>query len=256
MTVVNGFADRVRSGERIVGYWVVMDSSVSTERIARLGFDYVAIDAQHGLMGYSGWLTALTAIDAGGASAGVVRVTANDPAAIGQALDAGAAGVIVPLVNTAQDAEAAVRAAKYPPHGVRSYGPMRSGLRIGPVPAESDAQTLVLAMIETGEGLRNVEAIAAVPGIDGLYVGPSDLAIGIGGAFPGDPAVQDAFDAALDAVLAAARSAGKVAAIHTPSGEVAAHRLAQGFTVVTVASDLVHLEQAARAHLDRARQED
>ncbi|MBF4616376.1 HpcH/HpaI aldolase family protein [Curtobacterium sp. VKM Ac-1376] len=250
----NSFAERVRAGERTIGYWVVMDSPVSTERIARSGYDYVAIDAQHGLMDYSGWLRNLTAIDAAGTgAAGMVRVTANEPAAIGQALDAGATGIIVPLIDTAEDAQRLVRAAKYPPVGARSYGPMRSGLRIGPTPAVADAETLVLAMIETAQGLENVDSIAATPGIDGLYVGPSDLAIGLGGSAPGDPAVQDAFDAALAAVLDAARRHDKVAAIHTPGGAVAAERLAQGFTVVTVASDLVHLEQTAKAHLDAAR---
>lgn len=248
------FADRVRAGEHIIGYWVVMDAPVATERIARLGYDYVAIDAQHGLMGYSGWLRNLAAIDAAGAgAAGLVRVTANDPAAVGQALDAGAAGIIVPLVDTAEDAARLVRSAKYPPLGARSYGPMRSGLRIGPTPAVANERTLLFAMIETAEGLANVDDIAATPGIDGLYVGPSDLALGIGGAAPGDPAIQEQFDRALEAVLAAARTHGKVAAIHTPAGDVAARRLAQGFTMVTVASDLVHLEQAALRHLAEAR---
>lgn len=248
-----GFADRVRNGERTIGYWVVMDSPVSTERIARLGYDYIAIDAQHGLMGYSGWLANLTAIDAAGAgSAGVVRVTANDPVAIGQALDAGAAGVIVPLIDTADDAARLARSVKYPPVGARSYGPMRSAMRIGPTPAVSNAQTLAFAMIETAQGLSNVDAIAATPGVDGLYVGPSDLSIGIGGAMPGDPSVQEAFDAALATILDAARKNGKIAAIHTASGEIAAERLERGFTMVTIASDLVHLEQAAKAHLERA----
>ncbi len=135
----------------------------ATERVARLGYDYVAIDAQHGLLGHSGVLHGMLAVDCGG-SAGVVRVAANDPTAIGHALDAGARGIVVPLVNTAADAAAAVRSAKYPPHGVRSYGPMRSGLRVGPVPAQADEQTVVLAMIETADGLANVEEIAATPG--------------------------------------------------------------------------------------------
>ncbi|MFB9375845.1 HpcH/HpaI aldolase/citrate lyase family protein [Kineococcus gynurae] len=248
------FARRVRSRETVVGYWVVLDAPPATERIARIGYDYVAIDAQHGLLDYRGVLTGLLAVDAGG-SAGVVRVAANDPTAIGQALDAGARGLIVPLVNSAADAAAAVAAAKYPPFGVRSYGPMRSGLRIGPVPAEADEQTAVLAMIETAAGLAAVEEIAATPGLDGLYVGPSDLAINIGGAYPGDPAVKADFDAALERVLAAAAGAGIAAGIHTPHGSVARERLAEGWTFVTVASDVVHLETIARDHLGTARGE-
>ena len=246
------FAARVRSRERIIGYWVVTDSPISTERVSRTGYDYVALDAQHGLIGYAGLVNGLMAIDAGGMAAGIVRVEANSATPIGRALDAGAAGVIVPLVNTPQDAAAAVAATRYPPLGVRSYGPMRSGRRIGPNPAVANASTLVFAMIETPDGLANVEAIAATPGLDGLYIGPSDLALAIGAQFPGDPAVADAFDAALARVLKAAQAAGIVAGIHTANGEITAQRIAQGFTFVSVASDLTHLEQVAAAHLKTA----
>lgn len=243
------FIDRLRSRDRALGYWVVLDSPVSTERIARLGYDYVCIDAQHGLVEYGGILRGLTAVDAGGSSVGVVRVGANDPFHIGQALDAGAAAVIVPLVNSADDAARAVASATYPPQGVRSYGPMRSGLRVGPVPAEANASVACLAMIETPEGLENVEEICAVPRLAGVYVGPSDLCLAVGGAHPGDPAVADVFEAALERVRTAAKAAGVAAGIHTAHGADAAKRLAEGFTFATVASDLTHLEQAAAEHL-------
>ncbi|MFJ6197427.1 HpcH/HpaI aldolase/citrate lyase family protein [Micromonospora sp. NPDC092111] len=246
------FADRLRRRERAVGYWVVLDSPVATERIARLGYDYVCLDAQHGLIEYGGILRGLTAIDAGGGSVGLVRVGANDPYQIGRALDAGAAGVIVPMVDSADDAARAVAAATYPPHGVRSYGPMRSALRIGPVPAEADAAVTCLAMIETPGGLANVERICAVPGLTGIYVGPSDLCLAIGGTHPGDPRVAAAFEAALARISRAAADAGVAAGIHTASGEDASRRLAQGFTFATVSSDLVHLEQAAADHLRSA----
>ena len=251
--VATEFARKIRDREPAVGYWVVLDSPVSTERIARLGYDYVALDAQHGLIGYNGMLTGLMAIDASGQAAGVVRVEANNATVIGKALDAGAVAVIVPLVNNAQDAVNAVKAAKYPPHGIRSYGPMRSALRVGPVPAESDATTMVFAMIETPGGLENVEEIAAVEGLDGLYVGPSDLALAIGAAFPGDPAIKEEFEAALKRVSAAAQEAGIAAGIHNANGELAQQRLGEGYTFATVASDLTHLEAAAAAHLQQAR---
>ncbi|NKG19914.1 HpcH/HpaI aldolase family protein [Paeniglutamicibacter terrestris] len=251
--VATEFARKIRERERAIGYWVVLDSPVSTERIARLGYDYVALDAQHGLIGYSGMLHGLLAIDASAQAAGVVRVEANNATAIGKALDAGAVAIIVPLVNNAQDAADAVRYAKYPPHGIRSYGPMRSALRVGPVPAEADATTLVFAMIETPGGLDNVEEIAAVPGLDGLYVGPSDLALAIGAAFPGDPAIKEEFEAALVRVSDAAQAAGIAAGIHNASGELAHGRLNEGYTFATVASDLTHLEATAAAHLRSAR---
>jgi 4-hydroxy-2-oxoheptanedioate aldolase len=248
------FAGRVRRREPVVGYWVVLDAPPATERIGRAGYDYVVLDAQHGLHGYAGMLAGLTALDAAGGAVGMVRVAANDPAAVGHALDAGAGGVIVPLVSSPEEAAAAVAAARYPPAGIRSYGPMRSGLRIGPDPLDSNAAVLVLAMIETPAGLEQVAEIAATPGLDGLYVGPNDLRLAVGGVTPDDPEVQDRLDAALAAVRDACREAGIAAGIFTPSGEVAQQRLSEGFTFVTVASDLTHLEQAARDHLARARQ--
>jgi 4-hydroxy-2-oxoheptanedioate aldolase len=247
------FAARVRARETVIGYWSVLDNPVGAERLARAGYDYVALDAQHGLLGYSGLLAGLTAIDAAGAAVGLVRVEANDATAIGKALDAGAAGVIVPLIDTPADAAAAVVAGRYPPLGRRSYGPMRSGLRIGPEPAVANESVVVLAMIETPEGLANVEEIAATPGLDGLYVGPSDLTLAVGGAAPADPSVADVFAKALTRVRSACETAGIAAGIHTASGTIAAERLAEGFTFVTVASDLTHLEQVARQHLALAR---
>jgi 4-hydroxy-2-oxoheptanedioate aldolase len=247
------FAARVRGRETVIGYWSVLDAPVATERIARAGFDYVALDAQHGLIGYSGMLNGLMAIDASAAAVGIVRVEANNATPIGRALDAGAAGVIVPLVDTAEDAAAAVAATRYPPHGIRSYGPMRSALRVGPEPATANESVVVLAMIETPQGLANVKAIAATPGLDGLYIGPSDLTLAVGGATPSDPAVAEEFAAALVTVREACEANSIAAGIHTPSGEVAAERLAAGFTFVTIASDLTHLELAAQAHLARAK---
>jgi 4-hydroxy-2-oxoheptanedioate aldolase len=243
------FAAKVRRRETVVGYWIQLDSPASTERVARLGYDYVSLDAQHGLFGYSGMLAALTAIDAAGSAVGLVRVAANDATAIGRALDAGAAGVIAPLVNTAEDAALTVAAGRYPPVGVRSYGPTRSMIRIGPAPAEADSSVVLLAMIETADGLANVESIAATPGLDGLYIGPSDLTIAVGGTGPADPAVADAFEAALKRVRGACEANGIAAGLHTRSGEEAAKRISEGFTFLTVAGDLVHLEAAAAAHL-------
>ncbi|ASO17854.1 4-hydroxy-2-oxoheptanedioate aldolase [Actinoalloteichus hoggarensis] len=249
------FARRIRDREQAVGYWVVLDDPIATERLARLGYDYVAVDAQHGLLGYEGIRNAMLAIDAGAASAAMVRVEQNDPFAIGRVLDAGATGVIVPLIDTAEDAAAAVRSTRYPPHGRRSYGPMRAQLRVGPTPAVSDEATLVLAMIETPEGLANVAEICATPGLDGVYVGPSDLRLAVGGATSTDPAVDGPFEEAVTRIAEAASAAGIAAGIHTPNGEVARRRLAQGYTFASVASDLVHLEQAAKAHLNAARGE-
>jgi 4-hydroxy-2-oxoheptanedioate aldolase len=130
---------------------------------------------------------------------------------------------------------------------------MRSGLRIGPVPAEADQTVVVLAMIETSEGLANVEEIAAIPGLGGLYIGPSDLTLAVGGRTSTDPAVAAEFDAAVDRIRTACKANGIIAGIHTATGAIAQQRIAAGFTFVTIASDLTHLEAAARAHLATAK---
>ena len=246
-------AARLRARESVLGYWCVLDAAVATERIARVGFDYICFDMQHGLIDYSGLVSGLMAVDAAGEAAGVVRVGANDAAAIGRALDAGARAVIVPLIDSAADAARAVAATQYAPRGIRSYGPMRSGLRVGPVPVEADAQVAVLAMIETASGLAALEEICATPGLAGVYVGPSDLSLALGGSRPGDPAITAAFDDALARVVETAHRTGIAAGIHTPDGDNARRRLAQGFTFASIASDLVHLEATAAAHLAAAR---
>ncbi|MFK4088741.1 HpcH/HpaI aldolase/citrate lyase family protein [Kribbella sp. NPDC020789] len=246
------FAERLRDRQQLVGYWVTLDAPPATERIARAGYDYVVLDGQHGLIGYQGLLNGLLAVDAGG-STGLVRVEANDPTPIGRALDAGAFGVIIPLIDTAEDVAAAVRSAKYPPLGRRSFGPMRSALRIDPAPAEANKATVVLAMIETAQALENVAEICATPGLDGLYVGPSDLSLSLGARFPGDPEVAGPFEEAIALIAKTAADAGIAAGIHTFDGENARRRLGEGYTFATVSSDLSHLEAVAADHLRTAR---
>src|SRR5689334_23614921 len=133
------FADQFRRRESLIGYWISSDNPPATERIARLGYDYVVLDGQHGLLDYRGLLSGLIAVEAAGEPAGMIRVEANSATAIGKALDAGAVGVIVPLIDSAEDAAAAVAASRYPPAGIRSFGPTRAALRIGPGPRETDA---------------------------------------------------------------------------------------------------------------------
>lgn len=248
-------AERIRTRKTVVGYWIVLDDPIATERIARLGYDYVAFDAQHGLLGYEGIRNGALAVDAGACSAPWVRVEQNDPFAIGRVLDAGATGVIVPLIDDAEDARRAVSATRYPPKGCRSYGPMRSQLRIGPTPAEADDAVACLAMIETPRGLQNVDEICAVDGIDGVYVGPSDLRLAVGGCSPQDDSVEEAFSTAVAKVAGAAKTAGVAAGIHTRNGEEASRRLGQDFTFVSIACDLVHLEQIAAHHLNNTRRD-
>jgi 4-hydroxy-2-oxoheptanedioate aldolase len=245
--------DRLRRREPLIGYWVATDNPIATERIASAGYDYVCLDMQHGLIGYAGMVANIMATDAGGSSA-VVRVGANDAGLIGRALDAGARAVIVPLINTAEEAATAVAACRYQPRGIRSFGPSRAPLRVGASDVASvDAAVACIVMIETAAGLANVEEICATPGLDGVYIGPSDLSIALGAPRAGAVADLPAFDLGLAAVRAAAQRAGIACGMHCTDGPMAARRLAEGFTYVSISSDLLHLEAAARAHLDAAR---
>ena len=247
------FAARLRDRQTIVGYWVASDNPPATERLASAGYDYICLDTQHGLLDYPGVLRGLIAVAAGG-SAGVVRVPSHDPAGIGKALDAGARGVIVPLVDTPEQAAAAAAACRYPPAGVRSYGPTRSSLTIGPAPREADDQVACIVMIETQAGLRNAAEICAVPGVDAVYVGPSDLSLALGST--DDPAAgwgRPEFTGALRDIRAAAQAAGVGCGMHCTDGDTAARTLADGFTFVSISNDLNHVLAAGREHLARAR---
>jgi 4-hydroxy-2-oxoheptanedioate aldolase len=257
MTTATDFAESVRNRSALVGFWIGTDNPPMTERLARLGFDYLCLDAQHGLLDDAALLRNLTAADAGshGATAGIVRVAANTARDVGRALDLGAAGVIVPLVDTAEEAAAAVRACRYPPLGGRSYGPVRSSLRVGPDPREANRAVVCAVMIETRAGLGNVEEIAEVPGVDALYVGPSDLSLSLslGSTSPSAGWSTPEFAAALARVRAAAEAAGKACGLHTNTGAAAAGALADGFTFASVSDDIDHLQNAARHALDTAR---
>lgn len=251
--MVIDFARRLRDREQAIGYWVSTDNPPMTERLALLGYDYICLDMQHGMIDYDGCLRGLMAVDMG-PSAGVVRIQGNDPVWIGRALDAGAQAVIVPLVDSADEAAAAVRACRYPPHGRRSYGPVRSALRIGPTPGDANDAVACIVMIETKQGLADINAICAVPGVDGVYVGPSDLALAIGAERPQDGPKIPEFNEALKLIVSSAEAAGIAAGMHCNDGTAAARALGSGFTFVSISNDLAHLSAAAAAHLSRARQ--
>ncbi|WP_425843663.1 HpcH/HpaI aldolase family protein [Agrococcus sp. TSP3-2-1] len=244
------FAEQARAPR--VGAWATLDSPVATEQIARTGFDYVCVDGQHGLLGYDAQVRALLAVAAGGATPWA-RVSTNSAAEIGRVLDAGARGVIVPLIDTADEARAAAEAARYPTAGGRrSYGPMRLGPHFGATPEETDASVTVLAMIETASGLAELDAILDVDGIDGVYVGPYDLSLALGARVPFEVEILPRLDAELDRVAAACRERGKIAGVHCADGEQAARRTEQGFTMVTAATDVASLRADMQAQLGAA----
>ncbi|MCX4775164.1 aldolase/citrate lyase family protein (plasmid) [Streptomyces sp. NBC_01260] len=254
MATPDSFARRLRARERLTGYWISCDNPVAVERIARLGYDYIGVDGQHGVLSQPGWNAAMMAVDAGQRAAGLIRVPSVDPVAIGAALDTGARGVIVPMVETPEQAETAVRATRHWPAGTRSLaGPVRAQFRLGDVPAEIDEGVVCIVMIETKAALDNLDKICATPGLDAVYLGPADLSVALGGHYFGDPAVQPALVEASKAIAGAARDAGIASGIHCMDGESAARWLSDGYTFATISSDITHLEQVAAMHLAAAR---
>lgn len=234
------------------GLWSVVPGSFGAELMAGAGVDYVCVDQQHGVIGYDSMVPMLQAVGAAGA-APITRVLSGDPYRIMESLDAGAWGVIVPMVNNADEAAGAVAACRYPPHGNRSWGPIRASVVIGSSDPETVAEAaLCMVMVETREGLERVEEIAAIPGLDGIYVGPSDLALSLG--LPPTLEVTEARHAeAVERIRGACHTNGIVAGIHCPSGEWARRHAGAGFDMVTVATDASLLKNAALHELGVAR---
>ena len=230
----------------------MMPGSFGVELLAAARPDYVCVDCQHGLADLAALVPMLAAAEAGGATP-LVRVPRNDPADIGKVLDAGARGVIVPLVNDASEAARAARACRYPPDGSRSYGPIRASVVLGTHdPVALGREVSCLVMIETRQGLENAEEIAATPGVDGIYVGPSDLAISLG-LPPNFDVVEPAHVEAVARIKDACKSGGIAAGIHAASAEVAEKHAGAGFDMVTAGTDATLLADAAQARLAAVR---
>ena len=191
-------------GRPSYGSWVTLDSAIAAEVMGRAGFDWLILDGQHGGVHAGNMLSLIQAAELGGTPA-IVRVAWNDESQIMRALDLGAYGVIVPMVSTAHEAQRAAAAVRYPPAGIRSFGKVRSYYGTAGEPAP---EPLCLVMIETAEALQNVDEIAATPGVDGLFVGPVDLAISLGQS-PAMPMTPDVL-AAVGTVIAACRKHGKI----------------------------------------------
>ncbi len=241
----NPLLDRFAASEVALGAWLSVPSSIAAETVAVTGFDYVCVDMQHGLVDYSDSVLMLQAITTG-SSTPLVRVPENQSGHIGKALDAGAMGVIVPMVNSVEECEAAVRAARYAPEGSRSYGPTRVRSVEGADYYEHANRTVaVIPMIETVAAVEAIEGILAVEGVDAIYVGPGDLSISLG--LP--PANEEPeFHAALDTIVAACERHDVVPGIHTtPTG--AADRIRRGYRMLTVTADLVALRTKVAADL-------
>jgi 4-hydroxy-2-oxoheptanedioate aldolase len=226
--------------------WLTIPDAHLAEIVAAYGVaEAVTLDLQHGLFDHGTAVHAIRAIAAHGA-APLVRLPAVDAALIGYVLDAGAAGVIAPMVESVAEAKALVAACRYPPIGRRSHGPTRAALRPGADAFVAAEQAVVFAMIETREGLEQCEAVAAVDGIDGLFVGPGDLGLSLGlgaGQDREEPEMRDA----LARILAACRQAGKRTGIHASTTRYAARMAGSGFDLVTVWVDVAAIAASLAA---------
>ena len=250
-------ARRLRSGETVYSAWCAIPSPLLAETIAREGFPAAVLDVQHGLWDIASVIGAIGALHHAGA-APVVRVPLQDMALVSRALDFAAEAIIAPMINTQADARAFAAAAKYPPSGERSWGPLRAmplhGRSVNvEYLREANAGTLTFAMLETEAALSNADAIAATPGIDALFIGPYDLstALSRGAAQNLDaPEVERAIDRIRDAAV----KAGKIPGIYCSNAERARAMAARGFKFIAVGSDLGLVRTAAAATLKALKQ--
>jgi 4-hydroxy-2-oxoheptanedioate aldolase len=225
------------SGGKAVNGWCAIPSAVTAEIMGRQGFDLMTVDLQHGLIDYQMALTMLQVLQ--GLPAPVMaRVPWNEPGILMKCLDAGFSGVICPMINSADDARRLVQSTRYAPLGSRSFGPTRANMVHGTGYAKAaNTKVLVLAMIETREALDNLDAILAVEGIDGVYVGPSDLGLSLGYEPTLEPTAPEVLES-ITAILRRTKATGKIAGTHTGSPAMVRRMLEQGFDFASLLTDV------------------
>ncbi len=225
-----------KSGGAVVNGWLAIPNGFSAETMAHQGWDSLTIDLQHGVIDYAGMVPMLQAISTTN-TVPVARVPWLEPGILMKALDAGAYAVICPMVNSREDAEKLVAYTHYAPQGTRSFGPIRALLYGGAdYPKHANETIVTFAMIETAKALENLDEILSTPGLDAVYIGPSDLSLALN-CTPTFDDVDPPVDAAIDHILARAKAHGVVAGIHNGTPEAALKRIAKGFQFVTIASD-------------------
>ncbi len=243
-----------QAGAAAVNGWLAIPSGFSAEVMAQAGWDSVTVDLQHGVQDYMSMVQCFQAMQPHPVLP-MARVPWNEPGIIGKVLDAGAYGVICPMTNTPAEVKAFVSACRYPPAGIRSNGPVRAGIYGPPAGYQKTAndEVLCIPMIETGEAVANLDAILDVPGIDGVYVGPSDLGFSMG-----LPPILDREEpeilAIYERVVRAAEARGLAAGVHCVTAAYARRAVGMGFKLVTVNNDCGLLLAAARSALAGVRE--
>ncbi len=235
-----------------LGGWLSIGSSFSAEVMANQELDWLCVDMQHGVIGYDTAVTMLQAVSIRDATP-IVRVPWNDPAMIMKMLDAGAYGIIVPLVNDRGQAKAAAAACRYPPRGLRSYGPTRAAYYAGSDYFDhANEEVLCIPQIETVEALANLDDILNVPGIDAVYIGPMDLSISMGITPEMDGDAKE-YAEARTRIVERCRAHGVIAGVNS-TARTAARRIDDGFRLVLVTGDAGALARGAREDIRRVRQ--
>jgi 4-hydroxy-2-oxoheptanedioate aldolase len=240
-------------GAAVINGWLAIPSTWSAELMAHQGWDSLTIDTQHGLIGYDVALPMLQAISTTSITP-LARAPWNEPGGIMKLLDAGAMGIICPMINSGEEAEAFVGACRYAPKGYRSAGPTRAGLYAGAdYMVKANETVITMAMIETAQAVQNVDEIMSTPGLDGIYIGPNDLGISLGlpsGAALNQPKLAEA----IEITLQACKRHGIIAGIHTSSTADAINCIDRGFQFVTLLSDTRFLADAARSAVTTIRE--
>jgi 2-keto-3-deoxy-L-rhamnonate aldolase RhmA len=247
--VKNLLKEKLKQNQTVIGTFVSLGHPDVTEMLAGLGFDWLLLDAEHGPLGYETMQCMMQAMNGSGCTP-IVRPQWNDFVAIKRALDIGAHGILVPMINTREEAERAVSACKYPPLGIRGAGPRRAALFDQDYMTTADEEIMVIAQIETPEAIENQEEILRVDGIDACYVGPFDLARNMGLAFP-DFKNSD-FLAAFDRIIDSARNAGKPAGLYAGQHNIE-WAVQKGFVLNTVDNADTFLMRGAISALKKFR---
>jgi 4-hydroxy-2-oxoheptanedioate aldolase len=253
--IVATLATRIRSGECVFAGWVGINEPMIAEQLAREGYDTVVMEMQHGAVDVNGALRGVAAV-AGAGKPAIVRIPIGDYPTASRVIDVGASAVIAPMINSANQAREFASFMKFPPIGERSWGPRAvlalTGYDMAGYLGHANDFTLAMAMVETREAMAALDAIVATPGIDGVFVGPSDLSIALSGGRTVDPQSAEV-DAALTEIVARAKAQGKFAAAFCHSGERANELARRGFALCSVASDQLLIRLAVRQELAKAR---
>jgi 4-hydroxy-2-oxoheptanedioate aldolase len=253
----NQVKEKLKRGEPALGAWLSLPSVPAARIMARLGFDWLVVDMEHSAQNPVLMADMVATIVDAGTCAPFVRVPANSVEWFKWALDAGAWGVVVPMINTREEAQRAVELAKYPPLGLRSiggaFGPYGFGITDWPEYARTaNDETIVTVQIESAQALENLDGILSVPGIDVAFVGPNDLHAQLG-LTPSTEGTEPEFVHALERIKAAARKHHIALGIFSGNGEAAAERIRQGFQMISVTSDIISMIAEARRNLRVAR---